>query len=1681
MKYISAIKNRHFAIFIILLVWLSLSIQALDPHRAINQYCLHIWDMESGLPANSIYAIRQAHNGYLWIGTQEGLVKFDGLNFQIYNTTNTPRLKNNIIRALYEDNAKTLWIGTHAGGLTAYKNGVFTTYPIEKYKSLEKISSLSEDKQGNLWIGSLSSGLTRIGKNRHIDDIANYTTSRGLPDNRVTSLHKDKKGDLWAVTATGIIKIIKPGRFEPHTSRAGIPHYHTACLNVTLTVTAPGKNKQELWVGTANHGLYCLTDSTTTRLGIAEGLPHPTVTRLYEDRMKNIWVGTDGGGLTRVTHGRLSTLRAKNGLADGFVSALYEDNEGSLWVGTLDGGLHQLTDSKFITYTTREGLPDDYVLCTYQDRAGTLWAGTKGGLCRLEKDKWLTAPIPRNDLESTVVTSLGEDDSGSLWIGTPAGLLRLKAGKLQSYTGQKGLSNLFIKCIRNDNRGNTWVGTEKGLNKFDKKNNRFSSFTTADGLAGNAIQCLYPDSKGSLLVCSGNGLNRVKDGQITAMELGPGFDKLHFQCIHEDNQGTLWFGTDSGLVRFKNNRAITYTHRHGLTENNIYSIMEDHFGCLWTAGRNGISRITKKELAAFSRGEISQINPRTYNEKDGMRSRWSTGQACHTRDHHDHRLWFPTSVGVTSIRPGSVKKNPPNIPLIIEKLIVDGESVPLQPNTAVGGPVRLAPGKKRMDFYYAAVSFVNPGKITFKTKMDGYDPLWIKRDTLRTATYTGLRPGLYTFNVKACYPGGVWNGNETTLTFYLKPFFYQTTWFYVTVALMVCLLIFSGYRFRVRQLKHKARELGLLVKKRTGDLEKQKRQLEEAHQKLQHTKELIESKNLQLEEQSKQLKESDKSKSRFFSNISHEFRTPLTLIMGPLEQILSEKPGKKMKAKASLMLRNSRRLLNLINQLLELAKFDSGKFKLQFSNHNITPFINNIVQCFESLAQQNNINYTFECQEKKIFLYCDLENLERIITNLLANAFNYTPKGGGITLSLKSAGISETYPGGSAEIEIRDTGTGIPSNQLPHIFDRFYQGSGKHGYGRKGTGIGLALTRELVELHHGQIRVESDCPPGESGGTCFFISLPMGNVHLAPGEVAETAASQPYRPSYDAYEDHRIEKDDRPDEKDTDTTGVAEDVKKHIVLVVDDNPDVRSYIKNALEGEFNIIEAADGTGGIEEARRTVPDLIISDIMMPKTDGYELCKTLKTGTATSHIPIILLTAKIGEADVLAGLQFGADDYITKPFNTRVLAARVRNLVEVRARLQLKRRNQMVMLPQELPVLPVDDKFYRELTGFIETHIKDHQLTVQTLTKAMGMGRTTLNKKVRAITGESPNKFIRNYRLQRAAELLKTYRGNIADLAEQVGFGDFSYFTGCFKERFQRLPSQYRAAHIEGGLAGGEEGEETQTVETDKPGPEKAAAETVPGPDGEKELVLVVEDSEDARGYIREALEPDYRVEDAAGGRQGIDAALAGIPDIIVSDIIMPETDGYELCRTLKSDSRTSHIPIVLLTGKVSDGSVVAGLETGADDYVTKPFNPEILRARIANLINLRRHLQLKRTRVMTLEPDREKASALDEEFYRDLQRVIEKNLDDSEFGVEELCKKLYMGRSTLYRKISALSGETPSEFIRSYRLKRAAQLLRTKPGSVLEVTVKVGFSSSSYFARCFREKFHQLPSEYVASQ
>lgn len=598
-------------------------------------------------------------------------------------------------------------------------------------------------------------------------------------------------------------------------------------------------------------------------------------------------------------------------------------------------------------------------------------------------------------------------------------------------------------------------------------------------------------------------------------------------------------------------------------------------------------------------------------------------------------------------------------------------------------------------------------------------------------------------------------------------------------------------KWRSKKLEREKQRLDQIVEERTREIiEKYRQQEQQTHQ---------------LKEQCEKLKEMDKMKSRFFANISHEFRTPLTLIIGPMEQLLTDSRDQAQKEQLELMLKNSQRLLTLDNQLLALSRIDSGKMNLHASRQDIISFLEGILSTFQVLAQQNQLELESYSKEETILLYFDTEKMEEVMTNLLINAIKFTPAPGKITVSVaitRNQAEEGLLSSDCVEISVRDTGIGIPKEQLPLIFDRFYQVehsiSGEKGY--TGAGIGLALTKELVELHQGCIDVYSE----EGKGAEFIVRLPMGKKHLQPHEIV-TAPEIPFEsrkldkiPAADMIE----KKEDAEDANDK----RLEPQEKNTILVIDDNSLFRKYIRERLKQLYVIVDAADGQEGIDKAQKIIPDLIISDVMMPGMDGYDLCKKLKENLKTSHIPVILLTAKASEESVIHGLDIGADDYITKPFNTKILIARIKNLIELRRQLQIQIKLQR---PETQPtagiqVSSIDKAFFKDFREIIEKNLSNPEFNIDLLCHELNMEQQALSRKIQQLTGETPDQYILSYRLERAAQLLEANLGTVTDVAFKVGFSSTAHFARCFKEKFYQLPGSFQTAALQSKSPGIEPG-------------------------------------------------------------------------------------------------------------------------------------------------------------------------------------------------------------------------------------------------------------------------------------
>ena len=891
-------------------------------------------------------------------------------------------------------------------------------------------------------------------------------------------------------------------------------------------------------------------------------------------------------------------------------------------------------------------------------------------------------------------------------------------------------------------------------------------------ISKNSVWTIYQDKQETIWVGTTGGLNKLipsdnNNSRATFIhythdsENSSSLSSNYISSLYEDNSGNFWVGTaGGGLNKFdrESEVCIRFNVEDGLSDNLISGILEDSEGNLWLSTGNGLSKFNPK-TKTFN----------NYTTKDKLQSNWFQGGIAYFKNKNGE-MFFGGNNGFNSFYPDSIKENVriPSVVITDSRLFNNSISIGLDTTTnrtilsksiTETNEIELTYKDYIISFEFAALDFHTPEKNKYAYIMEGFDKGWTYTDASRRfATYTNLDPGEYVFKVRGSNNDGIWNEAGTSIKLVITPPWWSTWWAYTLYILFGLGLLYSLRRY----------ELNRTLLKNQVKLDEVKL---------------------------KEREETDKMKSRFFANISHEFRTPLTLILGPTEKVLSESKDNETKKQLSIVKRSANRLLGLINQLLDLSKLEAGKLELKASKTNIVTFIKGLTMSFESMAERKDITLKIKSSSDEIELYFDKEKMTNIMTNLLSNAFKFTPEGGQITVALSlipspsGRGMSKGQGEGEVRITVLDTGVGISQEELSKLFDRFYQVDSSQTREHEGTGIGLALTKELVELHHGTISVDSKL----GSWTEFTVTLPLGEKHLNDEEIVEepvilSGAKNLTEPVIDDF----IKTDSLSsfDKLRTPQNDNTLDEDKNIVLVVEDNSDVREFIKDALGNEFQIEEAQNGEQGVRKAEQVIPDLIISDVMMSKMDGNELTKRLKNDEKTSHIPIILLTAKSEQQSKLEGLETGADDYLTKPFDTKELRVRINNLISIRKKLQEKYSKGDFIPVKKIEgkkLSDLDERFMSKVMEVIESHISEEEFSIEEFDREIGMGRVQLYRKVKALTGKSPSRYIRSIRLNRAKNMIEEKKGNISEIAYSVGFSSPQYFTRCFKEEFGFPPS------------------------------------------------------------------------------------------------------------------------------------------------------------------------------------------------------------------------------------------------------------------------------------------------------
>jgi signal transduction histidine kinase/DNA-binding response OmpR family regulator/ligand-binding sensor domain-containing protein len=1040
-------------------------------------------------------------------------------------------------------------------------------------------------------------------------------------------------------------------------------------------------------------------------------------------------------------------------------SALF-DREGSLWLGTDVGGLHRLKPAIFTTYGVAEGVSYPNVYATYVDRSGVVWLGTWGdGASRLDPVTGRATPLRMG--KNSSVNSFYEDQAGKLWVATgnaeggpyvctpPAMTCRAD--------GPRELRERVVYALYGDADGRMWAGAGGLLFRYDGRS--WQSFPPSAGGPEATVRAFATTRDGAIWMgTNGGGLTRFRDGTFTRVTRADSLPSDLVRSLHVDADGWLWVGTEGrGLARldprvWAGARATTKGAivrigvKDGLFDEVIHQILEDDAGRLWMNTNRGIFWVARAELNAFAEGRASKVHSTAYTERDGMRNREGNGgvQPAGAKG-PDGRLWFPTQDGVVVVDPVRVRRERRSPPLLVERVLAAGNALRLERDS-----IALRPDQRDVQIEYTALTFLEPTNVRFRYRLDPYDADWVDVGNRRTAFYTKVPPGRYTFRVEASDAVGGWFEPGTRITVRVLPMLWETGAFRWSVVAALGIVGLVAVRYREARLRARAVQLERVVHERTAALRDSQRELADRNAQLQTL---------------------DHAKTRFFSNVSHELRTPLTLTIGPLEDLRTRAGGDpQVERWLDIALRNSRRLLRLVNQILDVSKLDAGAMHLQPRPLDLTPFTRGIAGAFAAVAERKGIRLTVDTPDTLTAAF-DAEAVEKILTNLLSNAIKFTPSGGTVHVALANEGHA-------ARLAVSDSGPGIPPDQVMHVFERFYQVDESATRTQPGTGIGLSLVKELVELHGGTIGVESS-----PSGTTFTAIIP-------PGIADGASVTDPVVVRDAAQLDVVVTEEQTNGAAElSDEDSRSDDVPT--LLVVDDSADLRAYIRDHFAAGFRVLEASDGAEGIALARQRLPDVVLSDVMMPGTDGHELVRALRSSAETDFLSIILLTAQAGEEQRLTGLEHGADDYIVKPFEMRELDVRVRNLIASRRRLRerfsSKPGNGRGVAPD---FAPVDRAYATRVRDAIRLGLSNPDFGVTELADAVSQDRSHLFRRVKQVFGESPSDLIWRMRLEEGERLLSEGSGTVTDVAYAVGFNSLSHFCRRFQAAYGVTPASYR---------------------------------------------------------------------------------------------------------------------------------------------------------------------------------------------------------------------------------------------------------------------------------------------------
>lgn len=1318
--------------------------------QVVKRYFRSI-SVDKGLSQSTVFSIVQDTLGFMWMATQDGLNRFDGESFAVYRPVKEDKssLQSNYIRSIYLDHKGLLWVGGNQG-ISVYN-----------YAS---------------------------------NNFQNYTLPRKSGEWYISSIIQDAKKVIWASASTGEVFYLDPGTDEFKTV-----NFDPSAYGIRV-VARLAFLKNTLFLGT-DVGLFKMETGSNKLSQVNVGISQPRVNEIFID--KNIlWLGTEGNGLIKYNLGNGTarnyrhTLLGQNNIADNDVRGIEKDAQGNLWLGTFRGlSILDIETGDFENYYHQSSIPytinQNSVRCVYRDKQNGMWMGTfYGGINYYHhsdiKFNLLNQNTGALSLNDQVINVIKQDYKGDFWIGTNDKGLNFwdrKANVIRYYTykesGNGSISSNNIKSIAFDQTGKLlvgthnaglnyfdpstgtskiyrhipndsksiagdmvyalikdhanriWVGTRTGLDLFHATDGTFSHFyidKSGKRFSSDEVTYLLEDTKHRIWIGTTNGVNILyPDNLIFDPFPGALLSNDIVSCIAEDQKKRIWIGTRDGLNLYDepSRTFVNYTTRKDFLKGTIYGIQPDDEGYLWIS--------TNKGLVKFNPDTRST---QVFDNKDGLQNnQFNLYAFCKAAD---GMMLFGGINGISYFYPKALRQEPFKLKVTFTGLEVFGKTVVARDSYGVldqhidqAGKLSFKHEFKQFSIFFNAFNYIAPNKTRYQYKLDGFDNDWQLTENVPKASYTNLQAGKYVFHVKAVGPLGEQSAVKS-LEIVILPPWWASSWF----RLILTAVFIAGAYALYRVVSERIRAMHQLKLER---LEREK------------------------------VDYLNRMKMEFFTNISHEFRTPLTLILAPLEEVMNKPLSEKaLRKHYELMLLNAKRLYHLVDQLFEFKKAELGTKKLKVQRTDMVSFLHEIYSSFSSLSDKHQIKYSFKSTEARLPFYFDADSIEKILFNLLSNAFKYTPAGGTIEVLLSKKD-------GDVSITVSDSGIGIDQEHQQLIFDRFYQVSGEGM--NLGSGVGLAFTKRLVELHHGEITVKSDIGKGAS----FTVRIPLGDEQYEADEhVSDTAYEIAIQ------NEVSVEFEDQADSNLSDVDLVRENL-----LIIDDNQEIVAYLKNYFQQAYEVHVAFDGKEALRLLEEQEVDLIISDVMMPELDGIHLCKKIKQNIRTCHIPVILLTARNETTHQIKGLEVGADDYVTKPFSIALLEAKLQNISRSRKRLKEFYSSSTEIIPENIAFNTLDEDFLRQAIHIIEKHITESDFSVDKFSREIGMSRSNLYLKLKAITGESATDFIKRIRFKKAVELMESRQYTIAQVAYMSGFNSPSYFSTAFKQYYDCMPTEYLA--------------------------------------------------------------------------------------------------------------------------------------------------------------------------------------------------------------------------------------------------------------------------------------------------